>query len=126
MLVVIVINRCHNWVRVLGTFLLESKYSTFWYHENQFPIEEALRSFIPQEHLGPVTQVYKISSNRNLPSTSEEKSSAAPIVCNVLGVSWTVLTNNSKGTSPCLVLKFMLGDIWVLKKNFQPRGKIST
>ena len=71
-----------------------------------------------------MTQMSNIFSNRNVPSTSDDQPRATAIVCNVLGVSWTILTNSSKGTSSWLVLWFMLGCIWLMKGNFSSQMKL--
>lgn len=51
-----------------------------------------------------VSDMYGIFSNVDLSSTSGRQPRATVITDNVLGVSWIILTNNSKGSFLCLVL----------------------
>lgn len=58
----------------------------------------------PQRKLsGPVSKVHNVFKNKNLHSTPGRQPRAIALVCNVLGICWITLTNNSKGFS-CMVL----------------------
>lgn len=58
------------------------------------PQEEASR-LVPTQ--GPLA--YMVSPQRDLPSTSIRQLKALAAACNVLGVSWTTLTNNPNRVS---------------------------
>lgn len=64
----------------------------------------------PQEHLGPVSEVRGVFSNRDNSSISGRWPRAAGIGC-VQGFSWTVLDNYSKEDFSCLVSGFLLGEL---------------
>lgn len=49
--------------------------------------------------LGLVYEMDGVFSNRDLPSTSRRQPKAAAVIYSILGVSWTPLTNSSKGAS---------------------------
>jgi hypothetical protein len=61
--------------------------------------------------MGPLSGVYDIFRNRDLTSIFVEKPKAIEIACDVLRVSWTILSNNSKEDFSCLVLGFLLDDL---------------
>ena len=79
-LVIVVVHRHHSWVGLLLPSLL---LKLAWY-------------FLIPGSLEPLSAVHGIFSKRNLPSTSGEEPRTIAIVCNIWGVSWATLANNSK------------------------------
>lgn len=63
---------------------------------------------------GPISEVEGIFSNRDWLSTSGKEPSATTMVYKIVGVSWTLSTNNSKGDFSCLILGFLLDILWLL------------
>lgn len=63
--------------------------------------------------LGLVSEVHDVWSNRDLPSMSGRQS-MAKATAYVLGVFWTGLYNILSGGFSCLVLRLLLGSLWLL------------
>lgn len=105
MVIILVIHRQHNWVRLV--YFLHR--NLVWHFLEAWKLvyrEEALRSVSVQGPLGPVYNVNGFSSNNRSPSTSESHQEAIVVACKVWGVSWTTLSNNSTDRFSCLVLEF--------------------
>lgn len=68
--------------------------------------EKVFRSVLAQGPPGSVSEVCGVFNDRDLPSTSRRPVKTIAITCNVVGVSWTTLSNNSKESLSCLELGF--------------------
>lgn len=91
--IIVVVHRHYNWVALL---VASSLWKPVWCLLVPWTLilsEEAFRSV--QGLLESVSEMH-IFSNRDLPSTSGGgRPREISMVCNVWGVSWTTLTNNS-------------------------------
>lgn len=102
MLVVVVVHRNHG---ITGPL-----------EEEEEEEEDYFRSVSAHRPLAPMSEVHGVFSSRNLLSTSQGKPRPIAGTCNVLGVFWTSLANNTKeGFS-----FFMLG---ILSLNFCSCGR---
>jgi hypothetical protein len=66
-----------------------------------------------QGPLGLVSEVHGVFSNKKGTFHLLGATKGSSKICNVLGISWTTLINNSNEGFSCLVLEFSSGGLWL-------------
>ena len=86
----------------------------------------SFRSDLAQGFLDPVFEAHCVFIKKDLSSSSERQPRATSIAYNVLGVSCTTWTNDSKGGFSCLLSEFLVRWSMALGGNvISPHGKFS-
>lgn len=88
----IVIHGCHNG---LGVSIASPLWKFAWWLLVKLKLAQG-EAFMPISSHGPLgleSEVCTVFSNKVLPSTSGEQPKSIVIVCNILAVSYTILTN---------------------------------